>query len=285
MTPASTIRAPARGGVELAVAMAIAGLAVVGVQAIGARMAPPASATAMALVEAGLGCLLFGVLAVCGWIGARRVTPRDTLIGARPGAMLGLGAVLGAGGLLAAFAYAGISGAVVPGAGAAVQPGLLLVGLLATIVQAGGEELFFRGWIQRRLAADWSPVAGLLVTAIVFAALHLLGGARAPLSLLNLLLGGLWFGLLALRTGGIMAPAGAHILWNASEQLLLGLDPNPGVGSFGAVFDRDLVGRAIWGGSDEGLNASIAVTLVLIALILPLVRWRGVRAKVVPARA
>lgn len=277
-------RVPARGGIELCVAVAIAGVVVMGVQAIGARLPAPESATAMALLDAGLGCVLFGILAVCGWVGGRRVAPRDTLIGARPAAMLALGAVLGAGGLLAAFADTWLGGAVVPGAGAAVRPGLLLIGLSATVVQAGGEELFFRGWVQRRLTADWSPIAGLLMTAGVFAALHLLGGARAPLSLLNLLLGGVWFGLLAQRTGGVMAPAGAHILWNASEQLLLGLDPNPGVGSFGALFDRDLVGRAIWGGSDEGLNASIAVTLVLVALILPLVRWGGVEAKAVPAR-
>jgi membrane protease YdiL (CAAX protease family) len=278
-------RVPVRGVIELAVATAIAGVTVVGVQAIGARLPAPGSATAMALLDAGSGCVLFGVLAVCGWIGGRRVVPRDTLIGPRPGKMLGLGAALGAGGLLSAFAYAWLGGAVVPGAGAAVRPGLLLVGLSATVVQAGGEELFFRGWVQRRLAADWSPVAGLLVTAIVFAALHLLGGARASWSLANLLLGGVWFGLLAQRTGGVMAPAAAHILWNASEQLLLGLDPNPGVGSYGALFDRDLAGRAILGGSDEGLNASVAVTLVLIALILPLARWGGVQATVAPARA
>lgn len=277
------VRDPVRGATELAVAMLIAAATVMGVQAIGMRMPAPDGATGAALLDAGLGCLLFGMLAVCGWIGARRVPPRDTLIGARPGAMLGLGAALGLGGVLTAFALAWIGGAVVPGAGEAPRAGLLLLGLFATIVQAGGEELFFRGWVQRRLAADWSPVAGLLATATVFAALHLLGGARAPLSLVNLLLGGVWFGLLAQRTGGVVAPVGAHVAWNAAEQLLLGLDPNPGVGSFGALFDRDLVGRAIWGGSGEGLNASVAMTLVLVALVLPLVRWRGVRPGAVPA--
>lgn len=279
------MREPRRGGTELLIAIAIAGVTVIGVRAIAGRVAVPGSAGGIALFDAVLGCLLFGVLAGSGWIGARRVVPHDTLIGARAGAMLALGAMLGAGGLLAAFAYAWLGGAVVPGASDAVRPALLLIGLLATVVQAGGEEIFFRGWVQRRLSVDWSPVAGLLTTAAVFAALHLLGGARAPLSLVNLLLGGVWFGLLAQRTGGVMAPIGAHVLWNASEQLLLGLDPNPGVGSFGALFDRDLVGRAIWGGSDEGLNASVAMTLVLVALILPLLHWRAGGAGAVPARA
>jgi len=46
------------------------------------------------------------------------------------------------------------------------------------------------------------------------------------------------------------------------------------VGSFGAIFDFDLVGSALWGGSDEGLNASLSISFVLVALILPLIMWR-----------
>jgi serine/threonine protein phosphatase PrpC len=42
------------------------------------------------------------------------------------------------------------------------------------------------------------------------------------------------------------------------------------VGSFGALVDLDLTGAALWGGSDEGLNGSIAMTLVLLVLLAPL---------------
>jgi membrane protease YdiL (CAAX protease family) len=126
---------------------------------------------------------------------------------------------------------------------------------------------------------SWGPATGVIVASLAFAALHLAGGARSPLTLLNLFFGGLLFGLLALRTGGIAAPAGAHALWNWAEQILLGLDPNPGTGSFGALFDLDLVGTAAWGGSEEGLNASLALTFVLVALIVPLLFWRRGRAE------
>ena len=102
-------------------------------------------------------------------------------------------------------------------------------------------------------------------------------GARSPLTLLNLVLGGILFGLLALRGGGLLAPIAAHATWNWAEQILLGLDPNPGTGSFGALFDFDLVGPAMWGGSDEGLNASLALSFALVALIVPLALWRRTR--------
>ncbi len=258
----------------LVVAVAIAGGIVLGIQSLAARLPMPQDAGQARLFDAGFTLVLFGLLGGCGLFLAKRRDRNAPLLGPRPLAMAATGAVIGLGGLLAAFAYAWIAGVAVPVPAAATGAGALLLGTVATIVQVGGEEVYFRGWLQRALGDAWGPVAALLITAIVFAALHLLGGARAPLSLVNLLLGGLLFGMLAQRSGGIAASAGAHLLWNWSEQLLLGLDPNPGTGSFGALFDHDLIGAALWGGSPEGLNASLAVTLVMIALLLPLATWR-----------
>jgi uncharacterized protein len=76
--------------------------------------------------------------------------------------------------------------------------------------------------------------------------------------------------LLAARSGGLSGAIGAHFAWNWTEQILLGIDPNPGLGSFGAIANFELTGPAVWGGSDEGLNASIAMTIALLALLAPL---------------
>ena len=127
-----------------------------------------------------------------------------------------------------------------------------------------------RGWLQPALARRWGVGPAIVAGALAFAALHIPAGAHAPVSLLNLFGGGLLFGLFAARSGGLAGAIGAHWGWNACEQLVWGLDPNPGVGSFGAVFDYELVGRAIWGGSADGLNGSIGMTVALLALLLPL---------------
>jgi membrane protease YdiL (CAAX protease family) len=132
------------------------------------------------------------------------------------------------------------------------------------------EEIFFRGWLQPVLSERFGVAVAVLLSTLAFAALHLMGGARSPTTLVNLFLGGLLFGLLAARGGGIAGAIGAHFAYNWSEQMVLGLDPNPGVGSFGSVLDYDLAGPAWWGGSDEGLNASIAMTIALLALLVPL---------------
>ncbi|HXJ00772.1 MAG TPA: CPBP family intramembrane glutamic endopeptidase, partial [Micropepsaceae bacterium] len=116
------------------------------------------------------------------------------------------------------------------------QLGMVLAAAL-TIFQAFGEEGFFRGWLQPIVAADWGPTAGLAVTAAIFAAAHAFAQVLGPIALLNIFLAGLVFGLLALRTGGLIAPFAAHWTWNWLEQSVMGLVPNPGVDSLGAFFD------------------------------------------------
>lgn len=188
---------------------------------------------------------------------------------------IAIGFAMGLGGLLFSFGEAWIGGHVVdpvnPTSGSVMT---LMLGTMLVLFQTASEEIFFRGWFQRILCERKGLIIGVIGSSLAFAATHIIGGARDPLSLLNLFLGGLFFGLLAVRTGGLAAPIAAHFGWNWGEQILLGLDPNPGIGSFGAIIDRDLAGSALWGGSTEGLNASVAITFVLLALILPLAAWK-----------
>jgi membrane protease YdiL (CAAX protease family) len=172
-------------------------------------------------------------------------------------------------GLGAAALYARLAGSLSQ-AGSPGTPGLILWGSAIILFQSSAAEVFFRGWIQRVLAPHWGALIGVQVTAAVFAGLHLIGGATAPLSVVNLFLGGLMLGLLALDRGGLAAAIGAHFAWNWLEQIGLGLSPNPGVGSFGSLIDFDLGGPSIWGGSSEGLNASLAMTFSLSAIVAAL---------------
>jgi len=215
--------------------------------------------------------LLFGPLIVLalllGLIERRKVLRA----GRRPLRWTWLGLALGAGGLAACVAYVWLNGTLRSGPLEPVPPnylalnfGVLLLGVLA-------EELLFRGWLLSALQDRVGDSLAVLLSALAFSAFHLwAGGAMVAISLANLLLGGLWFGLLALRTGGIVAPTMAHLGWNATEDLGFGLVPNPGIGELGAFTNYEMAGSVLWGGGDEGLNASIAMTLVLTALVVPL---------------
>jgi membrane protease YdiL (CAAX protease family) len=173
--------------------------------------------------------------------------------------------------ILSTTGFAWLSGSLRP----ALQPvtavpGLIALGIALTVLQAGAEEVLFRGWLQPALIARIGVPAGVLASAVVFAAFHAISATSNPISLANLLLGGLWFGLFALRSGGILAPLAAHFAYNVIEDCGLGLVPNPGVGPLGALHDLDLVGSPLWGSGPEGLNASLGLTAALVAMILPL---------------
>lgn len=215
--------------------------------------------------------VIYGGLLLFALVGASISRVNPLRLGRRPLRMAAVGAAFGLCGLGAAAAYALVAGALGDGESAPTGPGLLLWGSLLILFMAAAEEIYFRGWVQPVLSARYGAAAGVLLSALAFAALHLMGGARSPTSIINLFLGGLLFGLLALRGGGIAAAVAAHFTWNWSEQIVLGLDPNPGVGTFGAIVNYDLSGAALWGGSDEGLNASIAMTIALLALVIPLI--------------
>lgn len=156
---------------------------------------------------------------------------------------------------------------------APVVPNLLVLGTALTVLQAGAEEVLFRGWLQPALMERIGVPAGLVGGAVIFAAFHAISAASNPISLVNLVLGGLWFGLLAWRSGGILAPLAAHFAYNVIEDCGLGLvpnGPNEWAGPLGALHDMDLVGQPLWGSTGEGLNASLGLTAVLLALVLPL---------------
>lgn len=207
--------------------------------------------------------------AVFGWL--ERISPWR--LGERPGRWGLLGLAMGLGGFAVALGYSYLSGGVVPGASGPAAAGIVIGAVALVLFQSASEELFFRGWLLPSFTAKTGVAGGVLLSALLFSAFHILGGARGPLTLVNLMLGGIWFGLLAWRSGGIVAPIAAHAAWNIVEDPVLGLTPNPGAATYGSMFDLDLVGATLWGGSAEGMNTSIGMAIVLAAMIVPLA-WR-----------
>jgi membrane protease YdiL (CAAX protease family) len=255
---------------------AMAALAIIlGGQAVFGRIleVPSIAALSPVLLESLFTIVVFGLLALVAGLGIRLFGGGVSL--GHAAALSGaLGLVAGIIGLGVAIALSAVAGVVHSGQGAGV--GLLLLGGSAvTLLQTGAEELFFRGWIQPKLQLGWGRWPGLAVTALAFSALHFVSGDFDMFSFVNLTLAGLWFGLLAERSGGLALPIGAHFGWNWAEEMLFGATPNPGVSNFGTIFDWDLAGASNWGGSAAGLNASLSATFALLALIAVSASWRG----------
>lgn len=222
-----------------------------------------------AATESAVTIVLFGLLAITATIGLGLARERSA-----PGkpALFGIGLGLGVCGATLALTLASIAAVTHRGGEAAI--GLLLpLGTLLTLFQTGVEEYYFRGWLQPALLRGFGRWPGLAVGALAFAGLHLVGGASGVTSLGAITLAGLWFGLLAERSGALALPLGAHFGWNWAEEMLFGAAPNPGIGSYGALIDVDLVGALRWSGGEDGLNASLAGVFVLLAMIALTALW------------
>ena len=140
---------------------------------------------------------------------------------------------------------------------------VLIIGL-----RTFGEEFFFRAWLQPLLARSWGVPLGLAATSLLFGLIHVFSRGVPFVVLVNVTLAGAFFGLLALRTGGLAAPFAAHFAWNVIEQCVFGLVPNPGFDPMGTFIDLDLVGPPLLSGGSDGLNGSLGTTAVLAACVL-----------------
>lgn len=99
----------------------------------------------------------------------------------------------------------------------------LLMNLLFIAVFAGvGEELFFRGVLQRILIKLFkSPLAGIMVTAIVFSAIHFQFYGFIPRFVLGVLLG-----LVYWYSGSLWPAIVAHTVYDAFAVVAIYIDPS-----------------------------------------------------------
>jgi len=258
-----------RGSAVFGWAVIIGGLAAAlgllrGGQELAARLPvePPAAAIVLFYFALFLPLALLGL--ILGLIERRPILRA----GRRPIKWAAIGLALGIGGLAITAGYVWINGTMRSEPLGKPMPGATLaMGLALSVLTVGAEEILFRGWLLSALEDRVGQALAVVLSAVAFSGFHVLGGAQNPLSLVNLMLGGIWFALLAQRSGGLLAPFFAHLGWNVTEELGFGLVAGS---EFSSLLNHEMVGSALWGGSDEGLNASIAMSLVLIALIVPL---------------
>jgi hypothetical protein len=144
----------------------------------------------------------------------------------RPSAKIGLG-LLAAAGLYAVFFAANIlARRILPFAGsgisrvygfkAGVSP--LRVIFLMVMVIGPGEELFWRGYLQRRFQDRWGSIRGFLAATALYTLVH--AGSGNPMLVLAAAVCGLFWGYLYLRTKSILLVLISHTIWDLAVFVL-----------------------------------------------------------------
>jgi uncharacterized protein len=94
----------------------------------------------------------------------------------------------------------------------------LRIGLLLLLVIGPGEELFWRGHIQRTWQDKFGKASGLPFAVAVYAAVHVASGN--PVLVLAAAVCGLFWGVLYRRSGSILLVAVSHTLWDLAVFLV-----------------------------------------------------------------
>jgi membrane protease YdiL (CAAX protease family) len=93
----------------------------------------------------------------------------------------------------------------------ATAPALRLILLLLFLI-GPGEEVFWRGFLQRHWVKKWGFPRGWLLATALYAAVHI--GSGNLMLVLAALAGGLFWGYLYYRLGSVLLVAVSHTLWD-----------------------------------------------------------------------
>lgn len=104
----------------------------------------------------------------------------------------------------------------------------VITSLILYFLIACREELVFRSYSLRSLNYSLRPPLALIIITAIFISEHIIAGVSLKMSILGSGLGGILFGVAALKTKGLALPLGLHFSWNAT-QWLLGFKNNTGV--------------------------------------------------------
>jgi len=153
--------------------------------------------------------------------------------------------------------------------------GLLTEGgtaLAILALPAAAEEAFFRGYPLQLLSRAWGPLPALVLTSVAFGLLHGMNPGLTWVALVNLVLAGVFLGVVFLKTGSLWWATGAHLGWNWTLGFLVDLP----------VSGLEMVDTPIWTGVSSGpswlgggpFGPEGSVLTAVVVLVATVVTWR-----------
>lgn len=135
------------------------------------------------------------------------------------------------------------------------------------ILQGGTEELVTRGWLFPAVSAKSNIFIGILISSALFGALHLFNPGVTVLSIVNIILDGIFACFLMLKYDNMWVLAGMHGAWNFVQGNVYGIQVS-GQGANVSVFNYTSQTSIDWlSGRAFGAEGSIFATIVLIGCI------------------
>ncbi|MBQ6569802.1 MAG: CPBP family intramembrane metalloprotease [Clostridia bacterium] len=151
---------------------------------------------------------------------------------------------------------------------------------LGFLVQGMAEEVMCRGYFMVSISRKYSLPVAIIVSALVFAALHLGNDGMAPLAFVNIFLFGVFAAIYFIKRGSIWGIAAIHSIWNFAQGNIYGIKVSgmdTGDSFLSTVFNES---GELFNGGAFGLEGGLCVTIVLVVGIIAVSFLKG---KNVPA--
>jgi membrane protease YdiL (CAAX protease family) len=138
-----------------------------------------------------------------------------------------------------------------------------LVFLGVFVIVGWSEELMSRGYHLQTLASGLNLAWGLVLSSVIFGALHLANPHATVASAGGIFLAGLFLGYAYVQTRQLWLSVGLHIGWNFSEGVVFGF-PVSGLDVYGLLHIR-VSGPTLWTGGAFGPEAGLILVPALLA--------------------
>lgn len=153
----------------------------------------------------------------------------------------------------------------------------LVVSFVVFVLAALAEEALFRGYPLQTLTRERLFWVGAFVTSLLFVLVHVNNpNFKLGISVINLVLAGIWFAIGYFRTRSLWFPLGLHWSWNWALGSLFGL-PVSGINEIAPnpLLRGSDLGPVWLTGGDYGIEGGIACTVALIisSIVVWKIRW------------
>lgn len=144
---------------------------------------------------------------------------------------------------------------------------MLAVYLVLFITVGIAEEILCRGVLQGALAGRVPAAVVVLLPSVLFGLLHFANPGFGLLPCVNIILVGVLFALVTLRSGSLAAAIGYHITWNFFQGNVFGILVSGTGTNDASIVNGELARSNIWNGGSFGAEGGLYVTILLVVSI------------------
>lgn len=143
--------------------------------------------------------------------------------------------------------------------------GTLVISFLLFIVVALNEEIMIRGYILNNLLSATNKYLALIISAVIFTAMHGFNSSLSLIPIINLFLAGIILGSAYVFTKNLWFPISLHLFWNFLQGPVFGY--NVSGQETESVFTINLLGSEMLNGGGFGFEGSLICTIMSVVVI------------------